>query len=265
MRLVAVVLSVLIASSTAAAQPQPTVHGDSAAWKEVSAALQTLASLKSYRMRMVPPPGTQHADQMNMVMEIVNPGRLHFLLSLKDMMDVEMIRVGKELRRKITLQGEMANAVQARPSLGDQIFGGGIFGVVQAFVDPVGFAVSVVTNIVMSAIMEKMMPQVPKFGVWTCEEGGGSESSSHSSPTEVTIARLGETIINGEKTQGYDMTVTGQDKGRSTTTRMRLYVLADRQVPRRMDVFDTAGKLQGSMEYSDYDAPIAFELPKCDQ
>lgn len=264
MKALALTLIVLTIATTAGAQTATTVKGDAAAWGEVSAAWHRLDNLKTYRMRVVPPPGTDHADKMSIITEVANPGRFRFVIEMQDMMTLEMIKVDKEFRRRITLQGEMAQAVQAQPSLASQIFGGGIFSIVSAVMDPVGFAVGVVSNIVMSSITEKMMPQAPKFGVWTCEDAGGAQAQSPSLPTEVTVSRLDDALIDGVKTRGYDVTTTVVNQGKSTTTRMRFYVLADRQVPRRIEILDTAGKLEGTIEYSDFDAPFTIELPKCE-
>jgi hypothetical protein len=264
MKVFVAILIVLTLISTGTAQTQAMVKGDAAAWDEVMAAWQRLPNLKSYRMQMVPAPGTDGADKMSIVNEVVNPGRLRFVIDMPEMMTIEMIKVDKELRRRITLKGEMAEAAKAQPSLADQIFSGGIGSIVEAILDPVGFVTGVVTNIVMSAIIQNMMPKAPKFGVWTCEEGEATQASSRSSPNEVSVARLPDTTIEGAKDRGYDVTMGVVQDGKNMTTRMRVYILSDRQMLRRMEMLQPDGTLQGTMEYSDFDAPISIELPKCD-
>jgi len=200
---------------------------------------------------------------MSIVNEVVNPGRFRFVVDMPEMMTLEMIKVDKELRRRITLKGEMAQTVQAQPSLADQIFGGGIGSIVGAVLDPVGFITGVVTNIVMSAVTQNMMPKAPKFGVWTCEEGGGTQASPGSSLNEVSVAHLPDTTIDGAKARAYDVEMGGVQNGKTRAYHLHVYVLSDRQLLRRMELVNPDGTLQGTMEYSDFDAPMAIELPSC--
>ncbi len=262
MRILAVILVVITTTSAATAQTQPTVKGDAAAWQEVSSAWQRLGNLKTYRMKLIPPPGMQGADKMNFIMELVSPDRMRSVVDMEGMMTLEMIRVGQEYRRRITLKGQMAQASAQSPSLVNQILGGGIFGFLGAIFDPMSF----VTNLVFAAVADRMTAQVIgnfRTGVWICEsppEGASSTSSN----IEVAAARLGESTIEGATTQGYDLTVTEQRQGQSVTTKMRIYVLTDRQVLRRFETFDSSGTTQGTLDYYDYDAPITIELPRCE-
>jgi len=267
MRILAVILLVIVAASAATAQSQLTVKGDAAAWEEVSGAWQRLNGMKSYRMKMIPPPGAQGADKMQFVIETVNPDRTRMVMNMEDMMTIEAVRVGQEFRRRITLKGQLAQAGAQQPSMVNQMFGGGIFGflgtIANAFFNPLGF----VTGLIFASIADRMMQQVTntfRSGVWQCPEAGqGASSSSSSSNAEVAAVRLGESTIEGARTQGYDVTFTEQREGRTTTSKMRMYMLADRQVPRRIESFDASGKSQGMMDYYDYDAPITIDLPAC--
>lgn len=270
MKLLAIVLVVLVASP-ALAQSQPTIKGDAAAWQEVGTAWQRLGALRSYRMRVVPP-DVQGADKMRMVMEFVNPDRNRMVMDMEDMMTMELVRVGQEpARRRITLKGQVAqvasqNPAQA-PSLVNRILGGGIFGLISAFMDPIGFVTNMVIGAVTQAITQRIMSQfVPagadiRPGVWQCQRPQADASSSASTP-EVTVARAGEMTIDGARTRGYDLTYV--DQRQNTNTKMRIYVLADRQVPRRIESFDANGKVLGGMDYYDFDAPITIDLPPCE-
>jgi len=75
---------------------------------------------------------------------------------------------------------------------------------------------------------------------------------------EVTISRLGEVTIEGVRAQGYDYSWTSQGQ----TVRQRLYVAGD-GMPRRLVVLDSAGKVQVTMDYYDFNAPVTIEFAKC--
>ena len=259
MRILATILIVIVAASAATAQSQLTVKGDAAAWQEVSASWQRLAGLKTYRMRMIPAPGTQGVDKMRFVIETVNPDRTRMIMDMEDLMTIEMVRVGQESRRRITLKGQLAQASPAQStSLVNQILGGGIFGLLGAFFNPLGF----ITNLISASVADRMIQRVTnnfRPGVWTCPEVPQGASSSTSSNAEVTAARLGESTIEGARTQGYDLTFTEQ-RG---TSKMRVYVLADQQVPRRIEGLDSSGRPAGSMDYYDFDAAFTIDPPAC--
>lgn len=270
MKILSIVLVVLV-TWPALAQSQATVKGDAAAWREVEAAWQRLGALRSYRMRMVAPPDVQGADKMRMVMEFVNPNRNRMVVDIEDTMTMEVIRVGQEPpRRRVILKGEMAQVASQSPSqapsLVNRILGGGIFGFISAAMDPIGFVTNMVVGAVTQAVTQSVMSQVApagadiRPGVWQCQRPQTSASVS-ASTREVTVARAGEATIDGARTLGYDLTFVEQ----SGTTKMRMYVLADRQLPRRTASFDASGKLVGGMDYYDFDAPITIELPPCEQ
>ncbi len=271
MRMLAAAVAIVVAATSAAAQPRSTIKGDEAAAREIDAAFQRLAGLRSYRMKIIPPPGQQGADKMSMVMEFVNPDRTRMVIDMEDTATIEMIRVGQELRRRITLKGQMAQAGAQSPSLVNQILGGGIFGglgtILGAIFDPIGFVTNLVVSAISDAIINRLLAPVGgnfRPGVWVCLQAPSADaSSSSSSGGEVTIARLDDATIDGARTRGYDMTVAQQSGGRTATSKMRLFVLADRQLPRRMETFDAAGRLQGGMDYYDYDAPFTIDLPAC--
>lgn len=275
MRMLAAAVAIVVATTSAAAQPRSTIKGDEVAAREIDAAFQRLAGLGSYRMKIIPPPGQQGADKMSMVMEFVNPDRTRMVIDMEDTATIETIRVGQELRRRITLKGQMAQAGAQSPSLVNQVLGGGIFGflgtILGAIFDPIGFvtnlATSAISNAISQAFINRLLAPVGgnfRPGVWACLPAPSADaSSSSSSGGEVTVARLDDATIDGARTRGYDMTVAQQSGGRTTTSKMRFFVLADRQLPRRMETFDAEGKLQGGMDYYDYDAPFTIDLPAC--
>lgn len=96
---------------------------------------------------------------------------------------------------------------------------------------------------------------------WACSAPpGGAQTppDPKSVKGEVTVARIGETTIAGTKTSGYEYVWVVQGQ----SVKQRLYVAGD-GLPRRLVVLDGAGKPQTTMDYSDFNAPITIELPRC--
>lgn len=266
MKILAVVLIVFVVAAQIVTAEEPVIKGDPAIAQEVTTAMGRLSGLKTYRMKMVPPAGTRGADQMTMVMERVNPDRFRSIMDMQGMMTLEMVGVGQELRRRITLRGEAARAnEQQQQQMINQFMGGGVFGFLGLIFNPVGTLINMATAAVMQKMTERVTNQF-KSGVWVCVNTtaqGSSTASSASAKSEITVERAGEGAIDGARTQNYNMTIVAQESGRTTTTKVRLYVLADQKLPRRMEGLDANGSAQGGMDFSDFDAAITIDLPAC--
>jgi len=121
-----------------------------------------------------------------------------------------------------------------------------------------GFTMETVT--VGSQIQYRMVPAGAP-APWQCAAPPRmtqTPDDARSARGEVTISRLGEVTIEGVKTQGYDYSWTSQGQ----TVRQRLYVAGD-GMPKRLVVLDSAGKVQLTMDYYDFNAPITIEFTKC--
>jgi hypothetical protein len=70
-------------------------------------------------------------------------------------------------------------------------------------------------------------------------------------------------LVEGARTRVFDVTFSGQQSGQAWTSKMRVHVLDDRQVPRRIEMFDEQGTPAGFFDYTDLDAPITIDLPAC--
>lgn len=275
-RVLGVITAVALGATPAAGQQGMTVRGDPAVWEEVSRAWGQIARLRSYRMRMLPPPGQPEAERFSMVMEFVAPDRRRMVVDMPDTMTVEVITVGQEMRRRVTLKGQLAEQAARNPAAGgqivNQIMGGGVFGfisnVVSAVTNPIGFA----TSLAISYIAQRVAQQAARAagaddlrpGVWSCRRFG--EASSAGEPqgsTEVTAVRAGDGTLDGARTRLYDVTFVTPSSSGPVTSRMRVHVLADRQLVRRVDMLDAGGQAAGAMEYYDFDAPITIDLPAC--
>jgi len=77
---------------------------------------------------------------------------------------------------------------------------------------------------------------------------------------EVTLSRLPDATIDGARARGYRSTMTFEGK----PSHSRIFVLVDRNLPRRTEVLDDAGsKVEMTIDYYDFNAPITIDLPKC--
>jgi hypothetical protein len=265
LRLLAVALVVMVAAQMVTAQ-QPVIKGDQAAGQELFAAMGKLGNSKTYRMKLFVPPSAQGAGRMSLITERVNPDRMRTVMDMPDLWTMELIGVGQEYRRRITLKGELAKMVeQQQQQMLNQMMSGGIFGLIGAILNPVGALINVAMNAIAQKMAERATNQF-RNGVWACMTVPGQSSSSspsQSSSTEITVARAGESTVEGDRTQAYDLIIVSQEGGKTTTTKARMHVLTDRQVPRRMESFDDKGTLQGGMDFYDVDAPITIDLPAC--
>jgi hypothetical protein len=202
MRAVGVLVLVMLLATAAGAQV--TIKGDAAAWREVMAAHQNLAKLKTYRMKMITTGQTEA-----FVIEKVNPNRSRMKMQTQGV-SMETIVVGKETRTRMT----------GAPGM------------------PAG---------------------------WQCQSPQAQAGTPGQAPDpvsakgEVTIKRLPDTTIAGAKVLAYQYTMRSQGPAVSS----RIFVLADRRLPRRTEVLDGAGKVQSTIDYYDYNAPITIDLPKC--
>ncbi len=97
---------------------------------------------------------------------------------------------------------------------------------------------------------------------WQCvppAQAASLRPQQPATPDEVTITRLGESSVEGTRTQGYQYTQVIQ--GRPSTH--RLQVVAESGLPRRLEVLDSGGNVTALADYYDFNAPITIELPSC--
>lgn len=96
---------------------------------------------------------------------------------------------------------------------------------------------------------------------WRCvppAQAAALRPQQSAAPEAVTIARLGEVLIDGVRTQGYQYTLVVQ--GRPAT--QRAYILADGGLPRRVEAVDGAN-VTAVVDYYDFNVPLTIELPRC--
>lgn len=75
----------------------------------------------------------------------------------------------------------------------------------------------------------------------------------------VSLSALGETTAGGSRMRVYQY----QRKEGKRLGTYRLYTLAGRVLPRRVEAFSALGRQDVTADYFDYDAPLTIELPVC--
>jgi len=253
---------VILAAAAAAGQ---TVKNDPQAAEQLRAAFGRLAGVTSYRMDMKMAPGAQMGDQsmdnLAMVMEMVPPDRMRMTGETADV-GVEYITVAGETRYRLTKM-----KAQPQQAGGGMSFLSFLSMAVSAAVNPTGALVGAAT----SALSSMMAPGagMPQLGVWQCPPklgpGVPPSPAGRAGAAEMAVSRLGDVAIDGAPVQVYLAMPAGQGQGPSMVGKMRVYVLNDRGLPRRMEVLDAADKPTMTADYRDYDAPITIQLPPCGQ
>lgn len=259
---IALIVALLVASSA----PAQTVKGDPQAWEELKVAMGRLNQFRTHRTRFGLAPGQARGVEMSMVSESVRPDRQRMVMRMEDMGMMEVVAVGREMRRRMTPLGRGAQMVQQQQGLFNQAFGGGIGNLIGWITDPVGSAVNLAISYVTSRIASTIAG-VERPGLWKCTRldepspTQQAQSSGGQSGPEMTVTKLGEGSVEGARTMVYE--IAFPDRGE--TRKSRYHVLVDLGVPRRMEMLDSSGSVLGMMDYYDFDAPITIELPPCEQ
>jgi len=258
---VASALAIVLLGGAAASGQAP--KNDPHAADQLRAAFGRLAGLKSFRMQMQMDPGGQtgsHSkDTLAMAMEVVPPDRIR-MTAESDETGMESIVVAGEFRYRLTKMKD-----QAQPNGGMGIFS--ILSMALSFaLNPVGAAI----NAASTAAASMMGPALgmPQKGVWQCppKMGGGAapQAPTGRAGEEPAVSRLDDATVDGTAAQVFLATQPGQGQGRPFG-KMRVYVLKDGGLPRRLEMLDASDKLAMIADYRDYDAPIAIQLPACGQ
>jgi hypothetical protein len=254
---------VMVILGAAAASGQP-AKNDPQASEQLRAAYGRLFSLKSYRVDVKMPPGasmggSHSMDNLATVMEVVPPDRFRMTGETDDSA-METITVAGEVRYRLTKMKEQA----PQPGGGMGIFG--FLSMALSFaVDPAGTLIGMASTAVFSMMAPGM--GAPQVGVWQCPPkmgAGGPQGPAARTREEPAVSRLDDATIDGAATQVFLSTQTGQGQGRSFGNKMRVYVLKDSGLPRRIEMLD-ADKPTMTMDYRDYDTPITIQLPQCGQ
>ena len=259
---IASALAIVILGAAAASGQAPT--NDPQAAEQLRAAYGRLAGLKSYRMqmKMVPgsPTGNRSMGDLTMLMEVVPPDRFRTTAE-SDELGIENIIVAGEVRYRVTKMKEQA----AQPAPGMGIFS--FLGMALSFaLNPVGTAIGAASMAASS--MMGTATGVPSIGVWQCPPkmgGGSAPAPAGKAGEEPAVVRLDDATIDGAATQVFLATQPGQRQGPSLGNKLRIYVLKDGGLPRRMEMLDASDKPAMIADYRDYDAPITIQLPPCGQ
>lgn len=254
-RAVTVLLIILLAASGAPAQA---VQGDPQATQEVEAAWERLGNLKTYRIRTKMPfekPAQEpqrpsQSDGAGVATSIIsNILSGNWLGLFFDLLSLASARQERQQQQK---EPDEASAVME-------------------VVNP--DRIRMIIQIGPMAVESVSVGRESRFRVtgvrgmsetWQCPKAPPSAVAPEPELAFTLQATRGaEVVIDGVKTQAYDVTQTMEMNGTKETMRYRLYLLADRGLPRRMESLED-GKVESTSDYYDYDAPIAIELPNCE-
>lgn len=242
-----------------------TIKNDPQASEQLRAAYGRLAGLRSYRTDMTLAPGVHlgdHSmDNLAMVMEVVPPDRMRMTGETDDF-GMENITVAGEIRYRLT-------KMKAQPQQpgGGMSFFAFLSMAASAAVNPAGALAGAAT----SALTSMMAPAggMPQIGVWQCppKMGAGAPQgpTGMAGADEIAVSRLRDVTIDGAAAQVYLAAQTGRGQGQSMGGKMRVYVLKDRGLPRRLEMLDASDKPTMIVDFRDYDAPITIQLPPCGQ
>jgi len=106
-------------------------------------------------------------------------------------------------------------------------------------------------------------------GPWQCQVApgsliggpGGWPPDPRTAKGEVAVTRLGFATLEGARTQSYEVVYTPSANAKPVT--IRVFVLQNSGVLRRIGVLDKEEKVTVTIDYYDFNASITIELPAC--
>jgi hypothetical protein len=109
----------------------------------------------------------------------------------------------------------------------------------------------------------------PAVGVWQCPAttlgAGGSQPAAGSTGGEPVVSRLDDAKIDGAAAAVFLATQTIQAQGSSFTIKMRVSVLKESGLPRRVELLDASNSPGLTLDYGGYNSLITILVPHCGQ
>jgi hypothetical protein len=260
-RIVSALAIVIMAAAAASGQ---TAKNDPQAAAQLHAAYGRLAGLTFYHVDMKMAPGGQiggySTDDLVMVIEVAQPEQFR-TMAVSDNFGVEYVTVSGQTRYRLT---KMAR--QPSQPGGDLRVLGFLSMALPSGLNPAP-ALMGATSMAASSMLapSKMTPPV---GVWQCPAtlgGGGSQPAAGNTGGEAAVSRLDDARIGGAPAAVFLATQTSQVQGSSYNIRMRVYVLKESGLPRRVELLDASNKPTMTMDYGGYNSLITIIVPHCGQ
>jgi len=247
---------ITVCLSATSALAQETVQGDPQAWREVVAAYQQLAAVNSYRMRKSRTTLTEHVPSSAAVLaslsvgypvrlahtvDVVNPDRFRIVMPLPSSGSIELISIGGEARGRVTRFLTGFDMWVCLPST------------LSVAIGPSGFPLGTALTNALRESLPILPPLVSALVQFSKLQ------------REATISRLGESSVDGVRSQGYQYWVTFSDSSgqQMQNIRERLFVNPERNLPLRTEVLGVGDNRTGTVDYSAFNSPMSITLPSC--
>jgi outer membrane lipoprotein-sorting protein len=241
--LIGVLLTIALAVSPVGAQA---VTGDAQALSEVKAAMDRLASVRTYRARTQTTDAVTDEDDkpisLTMSTEVVNPDRRRAVVDTPEG-TAESIIVGRQ----------MAARFVRKPSA-DPNRSSGLGTILGLIADPL----SAVTGLIAAAIMNVATRRLAGWQCRTIDEQAAAGTAGDGTNTDLHVARLPDASAGGVAARVYRL-AWGQA---ANASEQRIYIATTDGLPRRAEFFDE-GKISVITEYGDFNAAMVVELPRC--
>jgi hypothetical protein len=254
-------LAIVILAATAASGQAP--KNDPQAAQQLREAYGRLAGLLSYRVVMGIAPGLQmggqSVDHLAILLEVVQPQQFRATAE-SDNFAIEDVVVAGVTRYRLT---KMTGP--PRQPGGDLGVLGFLSTALPSFLNPAGAMIGAASMAAYSVLTPNKM--TPPIGVWQCPQalGGGSQGAAGKTGGEPAVSRMDDVKIDGAAAEVFLATQASQQQGSSFAVKMRVYVLKESGLPRRVEMLDASGHLTITMDYRDYNALFTIVLPQCGQ
>jgi hypothetical protein len=255
-------LAIVILAATAASGQ--TAKNDPQAAQQLREAYGRLAGLLSYRVVMGIAPGVQmggqSVDHLAILLEVVQPQQFRATAE-SDNFAIEDVVVAGVTRYRLT---KMTGS--PRQPGGDMGVLGFLSTALPSLLNPAGAMIGAASMAAYSMLAPNKM--TPPIGVWQCPQAlgaGGSQGAAGKTGGELAISRMDDVKIDGATAEVFLATQASQQQGSSFTIKMRVYVLKESGLPRRVEMLDASGHPTITMDYRDYNALFTIVLPQCGQ
>jgi outer membrane lipoprotein-sorting protein len=262
-RRIASALAIVIMAAAAASGQ--TAKNDPQAAAQLRAAYGRLAGLTFYHVGMKMAPGRQigaySTDDLVMVIEVAQPDQYR-TMAVSDNFGVEYVTVSGQTRYRLTKLAQ-----QPRQPGGDMGVLGFLSAVLPSGLNPAPALIGATS--MAASLMLSPSKMTPAVGVWQCPAAtlgaGGSQPAAGNTGGEPAVTRLGDVKIGEAAAAVFLATQTSQVQGSSYNIRMRIYVLKESGLPRRVELLDASNNPAMTMDYGGYNSLITIMVPHCGQ
>ena len=261
-RHIASALAIVILGAAAAWGQSATNDPQAAA--QLRAAYGRLAGLNFYHVDVRMAPGGQiggyPTDNLAVVIEVAQPDQFR-TMAVSDNFGVEYVSVSGQTRYRLTKMTR-----QPLQTGGDMGVLGFLSAALPSVLNPAPALIGATSMAASAMLAPKKM--TPPIGVWQCPPttlgAGGSQGPAGQTGVVSAVSRLDDAKIGGAAAQVFLATLISQVQA-SSPSKMRVYVLKDGGLPRRVEMLDASGHPMMTMDYGGYNGLITIMVPHCGQ